>query len=223
MSVLVSDVITYARQKAQTDSNGITDTTGLAWANDALLDMTRLLLNRDIDASQIQEAYASVTSTGTFAWPSDMYALKTVEVNFTDSNQANYIQAGKVDIANLQGDTSFDYLRVYQPTTSPLFNNHGDTGEIFPNAAATVKIFYFLTPTEYSATSTALSYPQTLDYRALGDKVVSSYYYSQGDIQMGERFANFYTARINDLIRILAPQSQQPITPQKLRITGWEF
>lgn len=226
MAVLVSDVITYARQKANTDSNGISDSFGLAWTNDALLDMTRELIARDIDASQVQEAYASVGSTGTFAWPSDMFALKTVEVDFTGSGGSNYIQAGKLDVSNLQFGTSFDYVRANQSVNDPQFTNHGDTGEIFPNQSCTVRIFYFLQPTEYPATSTALAYPQTLDYRILGEKVTASYYEylaTANSVVMADRYLAKYQKRLNDVIKILAPQSQQPIRATPLRKTGWEY
>lgn len=225
----VSNVITYAQQKAQTDSFGITSVLGLAWANDALIDMTRDLLVRNIDAAQVAESYATISASdvppGRFAWPTDMFALKTITVNFTDSSQINFLQADKLDVSNIQGDTSFDFLRLNQPTSSPLFTNHGDTGEVFPTPTGTavVKIFYFLAPTEYTSIGDSLSYPQTLDYRALGDKVISSYYDSQTSPEMAERFEQKYIKRIDDLIRILAPQSQQPTKPQKLRLTGWNL
>lgn len=225
---LISDVVTYCRQKAQTDSNGITDTLGLAFANDALLDMTRELLKRDIDAAQTQESFTNLTTNApnTYAFPSDMYSLKTIEVNFTDGSQNNYLQAQAVEVANLQ-NMSFDYLRLNQPTTSPLFDNRGDVYEIFPTPkipiTAGIKMFYFLTPTEYTATSNTIAYPQSLDYRCLGAFMLANYYESLEKVDMAQVWMARYKERLNGIINILAPSSQQPIQPTPLQISGWQF
>lgn len=225
----VANAITYARQKAQTDSNGISDTNGLAWANNGLLDITRDLINHGIDAAQICEASATLSPTdnppGRFAWPSDMFALKTIEVDFTNTGGQNYLQAKKMDVANLQGDTSFDFVRKNQPTTSPIFTNHGDTGEVFPTilSSALINIFYYLTPTEYSSTGSTVNYPQSLDYRVLGDKILIAYYESLEKWDAVKRWEEVYTKKIKDSIGILAPQSKQPITPEGIRLTGYEF
>jgi hypothetical protein len=228
----VANAITYARQKAQTDSNGISDTNGLAWANNGLLDITRDLITRGIDAAQTQEAYATLSASdpqpGRFAWPSDMFALKTVEVDFTGAGTSSYIQADKLDVSNLQGKTSWDFVRVNQPTSDPMFTNHGDTGEVFPTVMAgntcLVRIFYYLTPTEYTATSDTIAYPQSLDYRALGDKILEGYYQSLSQFDVAEYWGTkIYGKKVNDAINILGPQSKQPITPERLHMSGFEF
>jgi len=230
----VASAITYARQKAQTDSNGISDTNGLAWANNGLVDITRDLIARGIDAAQTQESYTTLTTpaagaTSTFAWPSDMFALKTIEVDFTGVGGQNYIQARKLDVANLQNGTSFDFVRINQPTSDPYFTNHGDTGEIFPTVTSStsgtlVRIYYYLTPTEYTATSDAINYPQSLDYRALGDKILEGYYQSLEKFNVAEYWGKtMYGKKLNDAINILGPQSKQPIKPDKLHLTGWNF
>lgn len=225
----VQDAITYARQKAQTDSNGISDTNGLAWSNSGLLDITRELIKRNIDAAQVRESYATSLASdnppGQFAWPSDMWMLKTISVNYQDATQQNFLQAGKLDVANLQGRTSIDFIRVNQSTTDPQFTNHGDTGEIFPTpiTSAVVKIFKYLQPTEYSSVSSTVIYPQSLDYRVLGDKILESYYQSLENFDVASQWGAQAIKKINDSIQILAPQSQQPITTERLRITGWQF
>lgn len=227
--MVVSSVLTYARQKAQTDSNGITDTNGLAWVNNGLIDITRDLIARGVDASQVREAYATISASdpvpGSFPWPADMWALKTIEVDFTNAGGANFIQAGKLDVANLQGNTSFSFIRANQPTNQPLFTNHGDTGEIFPTitSSASVRIFYYLTPTEYATVGDTVNYPQTLDWRAMGDKVLISYYQSLEKWDSAQMFEAQYAKKINDSINILAPQSKQPLTPEKLHISGFQF
>lgn len=225
---LVSDVLTYSRQLAQTDNNGLTDTAGLAFCNDALQNMTRAMFARNIDAAQTQESYTNLTTNNpnTYLWPSNMYALKTIEVNFTDQQQTNYLQASQVEVANIQ-QNSFDWLRVNQNPSFPLFDNRGDTFEIFPipslaNANG-IKIFYYLTPTEYTTTASPLSYPQTLDYRCLAARVAALYAISVADMNQFQVASAEYDKRLHDLINILAPASQQPIEPQKLLVTGWQY
>jgi hypothetical protein len=228
----VAEAITYARQKAQTDSNSLTDTLGLAWANNGLLDITRDLITRGIDAAQVQESYTTISASdsqpGRFAWPSDMWALKTVEVDFTNAGGQNYLQAKKLDVANLQGSTSWDFVRVNQASGDPQFTNHGDTGEVFPTpiagSPALVRIYYYLRPTEYTATSDTINYPQSLDYRALGDKILEAYFQSLEKFDVAEYWGKtIYGQKINDAFNVLGPQSKQPIQPERLQITGFEF
>lgn len=232
----VADIITYARQLAQTDSSGIPDALGLAFCNDALQNMTRSLVARDIDAAQTQESYTNLTTNNpnTYAWPVDMYSLKTIEVDFTGSGGQNYLQATMVEVANIQ-NVSFDWLRLNQPISQPLFDNRGDTFEIFPippNATANgLRIFYFLQPTEYADLTSTINYPQSLDYRCLAARVASLYALSQEKTGMKNRYSvsvmtaleNEYQTRLKDIITILAPASQQPITPQPLAVTGWNL
>jgi len=228
MATSVISAITYAQQLAQTDSNGIGSVLGLALYNDALQAMTRDLVNRAIDAAQTQESYTNLTtsSPNTYAWPSDMFMLKTIEVNFSDTQEQNYLQAMPVEVANIQ-NKSFSWLRANQPTTEPLFDNRGDTFEIFPTPQVSnsqgIRIFYFLTPTEALDVGTAINYPQTLDYRALSAKMAAMYYKTQNDIDMAKVYEDEYLARIGKIINILAPSSQQPITPTPLSLTGWQF
>lgn len=229
MANTVADAITYARQKAQTDSNGISDTNGFAWANSGLIDITRELIKRNIDASQTVESSATISATdnppGRFAWPSDMFMLKTISMNYSDSSQNNFLQATKLDVSNLQGNTSIDFVRLNQSTEFPMFTNHGDTGEAYPTPITTaiVKIFYYLQPTEYSSTSSTINYPQSLDYRVLGDKILECYYQSLEKFDIAQQWAAQAVKKINDSIVILAPQSQQPIAPQPLQLPGWNL
>lgn len=228
MATSVLSAITYAQQLAQTNSGGIGSVLGLALYNDALQTMTRDLVNRDIDAAQTQEAYTDITtnSPNTYAWPTDMFALKTIEVNYQDQTQQNYLPATIMDVANIQG-RSFDWLRANQSAQAPLFDNRGDTFEIFPTPQAPnargIRIFYYLTPTEAPDVGTAINYPQTLDYRALSCKMAALYYKTQNNVDMAAVYEKEYMDRIGKIINILAPGTQQPIQPQKLSITGWSF
>lgn len=232
----VADVLTYARYLAQTDSGGIPDTTGLAFANDALQNMTRALMARSIDAAQTKEAFATIAASdnppGRFLFPSDMYKLKTVEINYTDATQANYVQAQAVDIANIQAK-SFDDMRLNQPTSLPLFDNRGDTAEAFPTPVGTalVRIFYYVTPTEYTSTGSTVVYPQSLDYRCLSARIAELYALSLGEGASRSRYAvslvsamgQEYKKRLDDIISILAPSSQQPVQSSPLHLSGWNL
>lgn len=224
----VLSALQYAQQLAQTDSNGIGSVLGLGLYNDALQTMTRDLVARSIDAAQTQESYTPLTtnSPNTYAWPSDMYMLKTIEVNFQDQTAQNYIQAMPVDVANIQNQ-SFSWLRTNQSIANPLFDNRGDTFEIFPTPqianAQGIRIFYYLTPTEALDVGTAIQYPQSLDYRALSCLIAARYYKTQNDTNMAMVYETEYRERIGKIINILAPASQQPITPQPLALSGWRY
>lgn len=155
-----------------------------------------------------------------------MFSLKTIEVNFQDQEQQNYLPAKAVDVANIQAK-SFDYLRVNQPTWQPLFDNRGDQFEIFPTPTTAntngIKIFYFLTPTEALDVGTGIPYPISLDYRAASCLMTSRYYKTQNSPEMATVYAQEYADRIGKIINILAPSSQQPIQPTPLQMTGWNF
>lgn len=240
MATALSSAITYARQLCHTDSNGITDTLGITFGNDGLQDFTRALIDRDVNAAQLTEAYATLTPSdsppGKFAWPGDMFALKTVEIDWTGTGGQNFQQGNQVDISNIQF-VSFDYLRKNQPTTVPLFTNWGDTGEIFPTPLVnvTVRIIYFKSPTEYVATTDAIAYPLSLDYRALSCKISNLYETSleKSGLSMsrGKVFATgqaalfdrMYQERVDKIIGILAPASKQPIQPTPLQVSGWNY
>lgn len=228
MATSVLSAIVYSQQLAQTDVNGISSVLGLALYNDAKNEMHRDLLARNLDAVGTQEAFRDLTanSPATFLWPSDMFSLKTIEVNWGDTSQQNYLQATPMDVANIQG-RSFSWLRANQPQDQPLFDNRGDWFEIFPTPTTTnaqgVRIFYQLTSTEAPDVGTAIPYPYSLDYRAISAKMASMYYKTQEDTVMSDVYAKEYRERIAKIIAILAPSSQQPISPKPLSLTGWQF
>ncbi len=227
MATSIISAVNYAQQLAQTDALGMGSVAALGFYNDAMQTMTRDMLNRGLDASQTQEAYANIVGgQNTYAWPPDMYMLKTVEVNWQDQNPQNYLQAMPLDVANIQ-NVSFSYMRANQSQQMPLLDNRGDTFEIFPTPVASnaqgIRIFYYLTPTEATDVGQAINYPQTLDYRALSCKMAALYYKSQSDINQAQIYDQEYTQRLEKIIKILAPGTQQPITPTPLQISGWNY
>jgi hypothetical protein len=224
----VENAITYTRQLAQTDSNGISDTLGLALYNDARMEWTRDMLNKNMDASGTKEWYRDLTtsSPNTYTWPDDMFALKTIEINWQDTGQQNYLQAMPIDVANVQG-RSFSWLRANQDMQSPLIDNRGNSFEVFPTPlvanAQGIRIFGFVQPTEATAVEDTIPYPQLLDYRTLSCKMASMYYRTQEDPEQAMEYEMQYQQRIQKMIRIVEPGTQQPIQPTPLQITGWRY
>lgn len=230
----LANVLAFSRAQTQTDSNGLTDANGIIFANEALVDFHRRLVDHSVDASQLQEAYtdATVATAGngsTFLYPADMLFLKAIEVNFTDTNPSNYITADQVDVSNLAGQNSFSYLRTNASTTNPQFDDRGDSYEIFPaftaanNLSQAIRLFYFLKPTEYTATSDTIAYPENQDVRILGWRIAAMYFYSILKIQEGDAFNVMYENRVKQYCATLARGAQQPIQATPLQITGYEF
>lgn len=231
MSTL-ANVLSFSRAQAQTDSNGLTDANGIVFANEALVDFRRRLISAGVDASQLQEAYQSGTvNTGTYLYPTDMFWLKAIELNYANTNADGYITATQVDVANIPGNKSFGWLRTNASPSQPYFDDRGDWFEIFPtptgahNVTQMMRIFYYLQPTEYTATGDTISYPEDLDYRILGWRIASNYLYSLGTekIAQADAFNAKYEERVRQLIATLSRGSQQPIQATPLSITGWEF
>lgn len=226
----VSDILSFARTQSKTDSNGLTNTNGLIFVNEALSDFHRRLIARGVDASQLQEAYRDgAVNTGTYLYPTDMFFLKAIELNYSDTNPQNYKRASQIDVANLQENMSFGWWRNNASKDSPQFDDRGDWYEIFPtpktsdNVSQLIRIFYFIKPTDYSSVSDTLAYPVTLDYRILGWRVAASYLYSLARINEGDAFNAKYESRIEELITTLSKGTQQPTQARRLGIDGWEF
>lgn len=234
----LTNVLSFARAQVQTDSNGLTDATGLIFANEALVDFRRRLIAAGVDASQLQEAYRDGTpGTGTYLYPTDMFWLKAIELNYANTAQQDYKQATQLDVSNIPGGNSFGWLRSNCNPQQPYFDDRGDWYEIFPtptsanNTSQMIRIFYFLEPTEYATTSDTISYPESLDYRILGWRIAANYLYSTGattgsgkNVHLtGDAFNAKYDERVKQLIATLSRGSQQPLQATGLQITGFEF
>lgn len=230
----LSDVLAFSRAQTQTDSNGLTDANGIIFANEALVDFHRRLVDHSVDASQLQEAYMTATAAtagngSTFLYPTDMLLLKSIEIDYAGGGGSNYVTADQVDVSNLAGQNSFSYLRANQSTTSPQFDDRGDWFEVFPaftgsmNLTNAIRIFYFQKPTEYSATSSTVAYPESQDIRILGWRIAAMYFYSILKIPEGDAFNVMYENRVKQYCATLARGAQQPIQATPLQITGYEF
>ena len=224
----IATVLNFSRAQAQTDSNGLTDTNGLIFANEAKSDFRRRLTTAGVDAAQLQEADQDISDTvGTYLYPTDMAWLKAIELNYGDSTATNYITAEQVDVSNLPNHTSFSWLRLNASQDRPYFNDMGDWFEIFPTPTSTnasgMRIWYFLQPSEYSATTDTISYPELLDYRILGWRICSNYYKSLNKFNEATFFDLEYEKRVADLIKTLGQGTQQPLTSTGIQMSGWEF
>lgn len=228
------NAITFARAQAQTDANGLTDANAIIFANSRLVDFHRQLVAHGVDASQIQEAYcdAVIPATGngtTLAYPTDCLALKTIEVNYTDTSSQNYRRAEQVDVSNLSGQNSFSYLRQYANAQAPKFDDRGDWYEVFPafqtgnNTTAAIRLFYYLKPTEYTATSDTISYPESQDIRILGYGIAADYQASLLKFDAAADFEQKYQKRVDQYVTTLGRGSTQPIQAAGLPITGWQY
>ena len=226
----LSSALSFARTQAQTDSNGLTDAKGIIFANEALLDFHNTLIHHGIDASQIQESYTSGTANqGTYLYPTDMWFLKAIEVNFQDTNTQNYLTAQQMDQSNIPAGQSFSWLRKNQTTRFPLFADNGDWFEIFPtptsanNLTDMFRIFYFLEPTEYTSTADTISYPESLDYRILGWRIASSYLKSLGNWESAIPFDEQYNQKVAKLVKTLGRGTQQPMEAVPIQNNGWNY
>lgn len=223
-------IINFSRAQAQTDANGLTDAKAIIFANEALLDFHRKLIAHGVDASQTQEAYTNATANqGTYLYPTDMFFLKAIEVNYTDTNVNNYLTAQQIDVSNLAGNASFSWLRSNQSNKFPMFDDRGDQFEVFPTPTAAnnltnfFRIFYYLEPTEYTTTADTLAYPETLDYRILGWRIASSYLKSLGNWESAIPFDTEYETKVQDIVKTLSRGIQSPMQATVIQDTGWQL
>ena len=230
--MVLSTILDFARAQAQTDSNGLTNANGIIFANEALEDFHRKLVTSGVDASQLQESYRDGTANqGTYLYPTDMLFLKAIEVNYANSTAQDYKTANQVDVSNLS-DSSFGWLRSNASTSSPQFDDRGDWFEIFPtptsahNLTQLIRIFYYLSPTQYAAVTDTVAYPEDLDQAILGWRITASYLYSlrgQENIAAGDAFNVKYEQRVRDYISTLSRGVQQPIQATPIQLDGWNF
>lgn len=224
----LQSAIDFARAQAQTDANGLTSANGIIFANEALVDFHRRLVDHSVDASQLQEAYMSMTANqGTYLYPTDMLMNKAIELNYAGNTPSAYITATQVDVANLANENSFSYLRANASTNYPQFDDRGDWFEIFPTPVTAsnqgIRMFYYLKPSEYTSTADTISYPESQDIRILGWRIAAMYYYSLNKMAEGDAFNMKYEERVRQYCSTLARGTQQPLQATPLQITGYEF
>lgn len=233
--MILSSVLTFARTQAQTDSDGLSDANGVIFANEALSDFHRRLIERNIDASQIQEAsIAGTVNVGIYPYPTSpcsIIALKAIELNYADTIAQNYKVGNQVDVSNLPLG-GFGYLRTNGDPSFPQFDDRGDTFEIFPtptsahNVTNLIRLIGYAKPSVYGTTSATVMYPENLDPAILGYRIAANYKYSlQGtdNYIAGDKFNAKYEERVKQYIDTLSRGSQQPIQATAIQLDGFEF
>lgn len=228
----VSSVLTFARIQAQTDANGLTNANGLVWANEALLDFRRRLVAAGVDAGQIQEFVQEGTAgTGTYNYPTNpsMLWLKTMELNYANTNASDKIVATQLDVSNIPQNKSVGWIRSNASVDNPYYDDRGDTYEIFPtptsahNITSLITLFYYRKPADYGGVASVLAYPESIDPQILGWRIAANYLYSLDKIDQGNALNAKYEERVQQLIATLGRGSQQPIQATPIQLTGWEF
>lgn len=185
-----------------------------------------------MDAAQLQEAYRDGTaSVGTYLYPTApaLFFLKAIELNYTDTNAQHYVTAEQIDVSNIPNRLSFSYLRTQTLPQAPKFDDHGDWFEIFPtptsanNLTSLIRIIYFAQPTDYTSVTDTITYPETLDYRILGWRIASNYYYSLNKIAEGDSFNKKYEERVEQIIGTVGRGTQQPLQATIIQDSGWGY
>ncbi len=229
----LSDVIRQARLKALTDSNGLTDTDAIDYANEAILDLRMHLIGKREDLFN-QEAKRSITSNeinigaypGKFTFPTDMYLLKSIEVNLQDpTNPLLFVTPEQIDASNLAEGVTLDFLRQNQPISSPMIDVHGDWFEIFPTPTQALtnalKINYFIAPQTFVATTDNINYPESLDYMVLAYKIASIYLENTSKDNTKQEAE--YEKKTNQIIAVIGSGMQTPLQSKGLPISGWQY
>lgn len=226
--MILSSVLSFARAQLQTNSSGLTDDNGIIFANEALQDFHRRLVQKNVDASQLTET-SIVTSTGINNYPSNpsLLALKAIEANYVDTSNNNFTVAQQVDVANLPGNFSFSYLRSNTNPVTPLFDDRGNSFEVFPTPTSSIMIrmFYFAQPSIYTSSVASVNYPENLDITILGWRIAANYLYSLGTSRIpdGDKYMARYEERVKQYIDTLSRGVQTPQKTVPIQITGWQF
>lgn len=202
-------------------------------ANEALLDFRAWLIEQGVPQN-IQEVTKNATaSKGIYSISSDLsisdyWMLKSMSVNYQDTNQQNYVPVIQMDAANLPAGTSMEWLRANQPKTSPALFISGNSFEIIPAPISTdnvtnfFDIFYFQAPALYTSTSSAMAYPESLDDLVLAYRIAAIHFMRNGS-PMYETMQSEYMKRANRIVQIIRQGSQTPFPSQGIPWTGWEF
>lgn len=224
----VASILAFSRAQVQTNSTGLTDANGIIYANEANADFHRRLVEHNVDASQLSEA-SIVTGLGVNSYPSNpsILALKAIEVNYVDQSNSNYKVAEQIDVSNLPAGVSFSYLRSNASTRNPLFDDRGNSFELFPTptASITTRIFYYAQPSIYTATTDNVNYPENIDPTILGWRVSANYLYSLGTARIpdGDKFMVNYENRVKQYIGTLSRGVQTPQKTVPIQDSGWEY
>ena len=244
-------VIQAARTYLQTDSNGLLDADAIVLANEALLASTSDMILRGINAAQVIEAYMNATDqVGIYSWPdgvssswvpvtgstptAEMWMLKTLNVNYQDTTENNYIEANLIDVGNLPNGQGYMWLRNNSVTRNPQFDNRGATFEIFPapnnsvdgqNLTKFFYMMYFAAPTLYASDSSNVLYPFNLNVNVLASRMawIQSSRSNEESQLRAKEYQAIDASESGKLEQILKRGNQKSPSPQGIQTTGYEF
>jgi len=155
----LDEPILNARTVLQTDILGLTASDAITLANESQYDVTADLIKRGINAAQLQESTENATDqVGKYLWPSDLWMVKEVMVNYIDTTAGNYRECQIFDEGNLPAGTSLQQMRNSGTKSAPMIENRGDWFEIIPapnnsqngdNLTNFFSLMYFLAPTKF--------------------------------------------------------------------------
>ena len=238
MATLLSEVVRISREKANTDSNGLTDTKALDFSNEVLVRSRKMLIERGIDAAPQKETLLSIVDGGTaISYPGDMFYIpKFMELNWWDTSKQNlWRPIDKVEESNLPQGVSLSWLRINQPSDNPLVDFKGEIFEIYPTPNAntwggasgstyanSLRIVYPVQPVLYGALTSALAYYESLDYFAYANLIKDTYLNVNGqltDAELDKSYENY----IGKIIKIVQGEGQMPTRAKGLGITGWQY
>lgn len=242
--------ITDARTLLQTDINGLSDTDAISLATEALLSIVQELILGGINAAKVTEAYMNATTDiGIYNWPDgsatiwtstaggtppELWLLKTININYIDTNQWNYVEPQIIDTGNLPEGESYQSLRYNQPNSVPLIENRGSQFEIFPAPSTTLRkdnltkffyILYFATPTVYATTGDTVSYPINLNSRVLSARMawIQAMRGDEDSQNRAKSYEQLYLTEFGNLKNIIRKGSQKSIIATGIPNTGYEY
>lgn len=236
----ISTPIAFARQLARTDSVGLPDADALNYANSRLHDFHKRVLAKreDLFVQEYERDITSVeldtgSSPGKFLLPSDNYLMKDLQVNLVDPTNASlWYDAEQVDVSNLPQNTTWEWLKVNQPVSSPLYDYRGDWFEIAPTPTAAMitspplvdalRLFGLLQPTEFVATTDVIPYPFSLDSDAFAHGIAADYLHNARDPDW-EKMESLFQSDVQGVIDGIGSGAQTPVKPQGIPWSGWEF
>lgn len=236
----LSTAISTARTFAKTDSNRLPDADAITFANSALLQMFKELVNAR-ESLFLQDSTRDVTSTeldtgsepGRFLLPTDCYLIKNLWINLQDpTNQDLWFQAEQYDVSNLQSDSTWEWYKKNQPLNQPLYSYRGDWFEIAPTPLAAnitapplsdaLRLTYFILPTQFAATTDTVSYPYSIDTTTLAHGI-AAYYLKTEQNELAPVEEQEFMKGISQLIHGIGKGSQVPTKTRDLPLTGYEF
>ncbi len=237
MATPLSTVLNISRELGHVDSNGLTDTIGIDFANYSMLKMRKMLIDKGINAAPIQEAVRTITDgQGTYLFPSDMWLYKEMELNVTDTtNASNYKPVISTDSSNLPEGITVGWLRKNQDQNQPQLDYRGNFYEIYPTPSAStwggaagstlssaVRIFYFLQPTLFVLTSDNLGAIESLDYLGFADLIKGVYQYSLEKMALTD-LETLFQVVVGKIIRNFQNGGQRPANANPIIDTGWNY